>query len=566
MKKYIATTIAAAVFLVLLIAGVIFVLNIDKVFPEAGRYLANKNGTSDDGSNSGSSESLYRKLIQFESSSVAAIESYFDGTKLTLRRITEKDEKGKETKTWICTSDSAIEANNSNVSSLLSSIMTSCSGTIIKDRDVLSEYGFDEEGKSDMYFRIANYEGAVTTIYIGFYDYSREYRYVCVDDGTLQVYRLNIYSADRMLFKKKAITLVKAFPFLTTDIPSKLTIYEEGEKAIALDCTGVDRQSTETQKRVVGYWRVRFPIERKSQESAVNNLVKDLNGVTLDGVAAAGVTEEQLADYGLAPAAIEYYLDMINADNTIDSYVLKVGNKNEDGNAYYCLIGDAEDGLYDVFTVNTGYVYHSINVLNYVDPYLYLEDSDLISSIDIDIKGEEKHKMVYTYETVQKTNSAGYVETEEVVTRYFDGKEAPDDDNYAVVANDNRYTRVTEDDIKFNRDDDLTNDITTINPYEGFNRVLLALYVNFAIKDIDLDEPAADQLGEKLATITYTERDGDVFKIEVYQKEDNRAWAYINGKYAGGCIKTTGIFREEYMLYDVMAAIKCQKIVMALVP
>ncbi len=566
MKKYIATTIVAGMFLLLLVCGVIFVLNIDKVFPEAGRYLAGKNGETDSSSSESGTDSLYRKLIGFDSSSVAAIESYVDGSKLTLQRITEKDEKGKETKTWICTSNSAIEANNSNVNSLLSAILTSCTGTIINDRDELEEYGFDEEGKSSMYFRIANYEGSVTTIYIGFYDYSKEYRYVCVDDGTFRVYRLNVYSAERMLFKEKTVTLIKAFPFLTTDVPSKLTIYEEGEKAIALECTGIDEDSTESKNRVIGYWRVRHPIERKSQDNAVNNLVTDLNSVTLDGVVASGVTKEQLEDYGLYPAAIEYHLEMINGDNTVDSYVLKVGNKNEDGNAYFCILDDGKDGLYDVYTVNTGYVYHGINVIDYVYPYLYLEDSDLLSSVDIEIKGEEKHRMVYTYENVEKTNSAGYTETEEVVTRFFDGKEAIDDDNYAVVVNDNRYTKVTEDDIKFNRDDDLTNDIMTINPYEGFNRVLLALYVNFTIKDIDLEEPSEDQLGEKLAAITYTERDGDVFTIEVFQKEDNRAWAYINGKYAGGCIKTTGIFREEYLLYDVMAALKCIKIIMAMVP
>lgn len=547
MKKYLTTTIAAAVALVLIIVGVIVVLAVN-----------NKQQTPSEDVDDGTDTS-YVKLIEFNYNNVAKIESFTNDTLITVECVKETDEKGNVKKTWVCTSDPDTNANTGNVNSLVSSILTSCSGTIIEDRDVLSEYGFDENGKSNLYFRITDDRGSVRTVYVGYLDFSKNYRYVCIDDGSLNVYRLNIYSADRMLFQKSTIILVKPFAFLTTDIPSKLTIIESGEKVMNLDCVGVDAQSTQDQNRVVGLWTMNYPIERKTQDSIINSLMKDLNSVAVNDIVANNVTEDQFVEYGLAPATIEYHLEMINGDSAIDKYVLKIGNKDADGKNFYCLVDNGTDGKYVVYTISTGAVYRSINPLDYMDSYLYLEDSDLLSSVEIEIKGEEKHVMTYTYETPEGA-------TQEVVTRFFDGKEAVDDDTYAVVASDNRYTPVTEEDLKFNRDDDITNDIVTINPYEGFNRVLLSLYVNFKIQKLELEEPSPEQLGEKIATVTYTERNGNVYKIEVYEKEDNYAWSYINGKYAGGCIKTIGLSRGEYALYDYMAAVKCLKIVMAMIP
>lgn len=544
MKRY-KTTIIALVALVIVSVAVAVVLIVTK-----------GNNSSADPTEAPSEE--YVKLISFEYDYIAGLESKVNGTVITLERsIVEVD--GKNTKVWTCTSDPSIEANTGTVNSLVSTVVSSSSGIAIKDVESLTDYGFNEDGTSDLYIKATNIEGQTITLYVGGYEFSRNYRFVYLDDGSKTVYKVNAISVGRLLFQKESVIQMKAFAYLTTSVPKLFVINEKGSKLLELECTGI-QEGDDSWK-----WRVKYPLERKSQDTKVNELTDSLKDLPLDSIAVADVTEEEFVNYGLAPADIEYYYYAETEDGALERYFIKVGNKTEDGDKYYCLVDDGKDGIYEIYTVSTSYVYKTINVMDYIDAYLYMEDSDNISKIEIDIAGE-KHTMTYTYETVTKTDKDGNETEEPVVTRYWDGREAVDDDDITLVTSGNRYTPLTEEDIALNRDDDLSNDIQTVNPYEAFNWVLLSLYTNTVIKDVVLEEPAQEDIGEIVASITYTENSGKVYKVELFKRDNTTAWAYVNGEYAGGYTRTTGLFGDDYLSADYAAAVKCMKIIIAMIP
>jgi hypothetical protein len=371
------------------------------------------------------------------------------------------------------------------------------------------------------------------------------------------VYKLNAVSADRMLIRKQDLIQMKAFTYLATDVPEKFIVYAKGEKLLELSCTGYEEEAGAT-------WAVKHPIERDSENGSVNDIISNLKDVPLYNISGEHVSESDLVNYGLSPADIEYYLFMKDTSGNTKRYFIKVGFKSNDGNYYYCTVDDGADGSCDVYTIDTRYIIKTIDPLDYVNTFLYVKDSDLLSKVFIEIGGET-HTMDYEYETVKGTDPKGEETEELLVTRFFDGSEAVDDDRFCIVINDNRFTPPTEEDLAKNRDSDITNDINTANPYEAFNHLLLSLYVNLSLSDIDLDEPSADDLGERILAVTYTERDGSVYKIELYRRDNTTAYAYINGHYAGGYCRTTGLYGDDYRNADYPASLKALKIVMGMI-
>lgn len=540
MKKYLTTIIALAVLAVVAsVAVVILTLNSRKDGPG-----------SDPGETPGTE---YVRLFNYNLDSVAKAESSYDGSTYVVER--SKDEEGNTV--WICTSDPSIETYSSSISSLISTIVSSSSATPIRDVENLKEYGFTEDRKSSMFIRLTTLEGLSDTIYIGNFDFTRNSRYVYLDDGSDTVYKLNARSAERMLIRKQDLIQMKAFTYLSTDVPEHFTVYSKGEKLLELSCTGVDEETGAA-------WTVKHPIERDSENSAVNDIISTLKDIPLFEISGELVAEEELVNYGLAPADIEYYLYMKDTDGNVRRYSIKVGFKSEDGNYYYCTVDDGIDGFYDVYTVDVRYISKSIDPLAYVDTFLYVKDSDLLSKVLIEYGGETQ-TMEYEYETVKTTNPKGEEVEELKVTRFFNGREAVDDDNYCIVINDNRFTPPTEEDLAKNRDNDVSNDTNTANPYEAFNHLLFSLYSNLILSDISLEEPAADALGERVIAVTYTERDGSVYKIELFERDNTTAYAYINGHYAGGYCRTTGLRGNDYRNGDYPASLKALNIVMAMI-
>ena len=541
MKKYLTTIIAVAVLAAVAVAAVI-ILNVTN---------KNKNDVPADPT---AIQEEYVRLFNVNSPDVAKVESSFNGNTYVIEHVNGEDGK----LTWKCTSDESIQTYDSSVDSLVSAIVTSSSGVIIRNVEDLSEYGLDEAKRGNAKITVTDTEGLSSTVFIGNYDFSQKYRYVYLDDGSKNVYKLSVYSVGRMLFQKQDIIQMKAFTYLSTDVPERLIVNENGSKVLELACTGVDPDAG-------AQWAVKYPIDRDSQNGSVNDILKQMKDVPLNEISGEGVPEEDLVKYGLAPAGIEYHLYLRDTGNALKSYMIKVGNKTEDGSYYYCLISGADDGLYDVYTVDTRYIYKTINPLDYVNKYLYVKDSDLLSKVEFDIGGEH-HVMEYEYETKMTTDPKGEETEELVVTRFFDGKEAVDDDNCKIVVSDNRFTVPTENDIALNRDDDITNDIMTATPYETFNHLLLCFYSNFALSEIDLEEPSEEARGEKVATVTYTEREGAVYKLELFKRDNTTASAYINGNYAGGYVRTTGFTGDDYSMADFPPSLRALQITMAMLP
>ena len=106
----------------------------------------------------------------------------------------------------------------------------------------------------------------------------------------------------------------------------------------------------------------------------------------------------------------------------------------------------------------------------------------------------------------------------------------------------------------------------TATPYETFNHLLLCFYSNFALSEIDLEEPSEEARGEKVATVTYTEREGAVYKLELFKRDNTTASAYINGNYAGGYVRTTGFTGDDYSMADFPPSLRALQITMAMLP
>ena len=540
MKKYITTVVALAV-LVVVAAAAIIILSVN----------GNKSGSGDPADETPDTE--YVRLFKYNVDNVAKAESASGESSY----VVERSEDGEGNTVWLCTSDPSLKTYSSSVSSLISTIVSSSSAVPIRGVLNFRDYGFTEDRRSGIYVRLTTLEGLTDTVYVGDYDFSQSNRFVYLDDGSDTVYKLNARSADRMIIRKQDLIQMKAFTYLSTDVPERFIVYSKGEKLLELLCTGVDEEAGAS-------WTVEHPIERESENGSVNDIISNLKEVPLNEISGELVAESELADYGLAPAEIEYYLFMKNKDGDLERYFIKVGFKSEDGNYYYCTVDDGIDGFYDVYTIDNRYINKSIDPLDYVNTYLYVKDSDLLSRVFIEIGGET-HTMEYEYETVKGTGPKGEETEELVVTRFFNGDEAVDDDAYCIVINDNRFTPPTEEDIAKNRDNDITNDINTANPYEAFNHLLFSLYTNLCLSDIDLEEPSADVLGERVCAVTYTERDGSVYKIELFRRDNTTAYAYINGHYAGGYCRTTGLSGDDYRNGDYPASLKALKIVMGMI-
>ena len=80
-----------------------------------------------------------------------------------------------------------------------------------------------------------------------------------------------------MMFQKQDIIMMKAFTYLSTDVPERLIINENGSKILELACTGVDPDAG-------AQWAVRYPIDRESQNGSVNEIISDMKDIPLNEI------------------------------------------------------------------------------------------------------------------------------------------------------------------------------------------------------------------------------------------------------------------------------------------
>lgn len=529
MKKYRTTIIVLAV---LAVVAAVFVTVL---------LTRNDKGGGMDGETGSDSE--YVSLFDFAKNDIIGLESSYN-EKYTLVKY---DDDGSEA--WKCTSDESIDIYASSVSTLTSGIAV-LKGYIIKDVGSLDEYGFND-GKSDIYVTIHLSNGNSVTAYVGDHDFKGSNFYITVAGRGNTVYKVSkSYAADLMIQKEDLVNM-KIFTFDTSDSAEYFLVRQKGEKTLELTAGGKEGDDS-----VV--WKVNYPIERDGESSSINEFISAMRNISL-----SGIYEEHCGDlsvFGLDVPAIEYYLRTVSADGKTTLHTVRIGDKTPDGGYYYCTIDDTGD----VYTVSTSSVYKNISPMSFISTFIYLVDSSYVSRVDIEI-GEEKHEMRIEYETVTKKNDKTGEDEEEIIeTRFFDGKEAPDNDDYSIVVSDGSFLPPTAEQLAANRDDNFDNDVLTDNPYDCFNHLLASLYADIKLAEVVLDEP--EEKGELIAAVTYTQTDGKVVKIELFKRDNTTAYIYANGSYAGGYCRTTAIFGDSYQNYDVFASIKALKAVLKTVP
>ena len=534
MKKYLTTIISLIVVVVVVVAAVV--------------VLKVTGGSDDEPDTTAAPDDTQYAYIFTLEGSIVKLESSYEN-EYTLEYVTED-----ETSVWQCTNNDSLTLYNDTVVSLVSTINGS-QGILVSRSAEIDDYGF-QDGKSNIFVRLTDDTGASQTAYVGNVDYSGSYQYMHVE-GSEDIIKVNTATASRFKIKKEALVEKIAFAYLSTDIPKTFMVYENGEKTLELSCKEVDEEEG-------AIWTVKYPIERDAESSTANDLISAMQKISLSGIAKEDATEDDLEEYGLAPATIEYYYFLTDEEGkNMKRYQIKVGNKTEDGSYYYCIIEDMVDGHCDIYTVSTGSVYRSVDVLTFIDTFLYVKDSDELQTVEIDFEGQH-HTMRYEYKTTKTTDENGEVTENTVTTRYWDGKEAIDDDDLSIVVSDNRFTVPTAEDRALNHDDDVFNDVITANPYDVFNKVLNSIYTCFMLNEIDLNQPAEEDLGEKIITVTLTEVCGDVYKIELYKRTATTAYAYINGNYAGGYVRTTQLYGDDYANYDLLKTLEAMNIVINL--
>lgn len=487
------------------------------------------------------------RLFSFAATDIIGFESKYKEV-YAVEKVTAEDGD-----VWKCTSNAAIELYDSSVS-LLTRVIATLQGVRIADVEDYTDYGFTD-GRSEIYIKIRLQDGE-ETLYVGDITPSARDYYVVVAGTANTVYRVSASYVKDLLIQKEDLINLKIFTYESSDTMQYFLINMNGEKCLEMTA---DYPKDEDAERTAE-WSIRYPLERAGANENINSLLSRMRNLTLNGIEEEAC--EDLSRYGLDKPAIEYYLSVENAKGGVTLYLIRVGNRTESGSAYYCTVDDSGD----VYTVPTDNIAREISAVNYMSAFIFLEDSDNLSRVDFELSGET-YEMRYEYETVTEKDENGEETEKTVSTRFFNGKEAPDDDEILIVRTKGyNYVPFTEEHRKLNKDDDLNNDVLSANPYEAFNHLLGALYYDLQISAIVLDEPAAEEIGEKLMTVKYTRTDGTTCLIELFKRDNTTAWIYANGEYEGGYCRTTSIFGDDYENFDVAESIVALKAVMALVP
>lgn len=542
MKKYLTTIITVCVLLVA-IAGLIVMLSLKN------KNTDNNPTTTEEPENESSYLYVFSDAdgkMKYSQDNVVKAETSYAGVNYVLEC---KDG------TWCCTNHD-FKTYATTISETITSF-TTVLGQRIDDVENIQEYGFGEDLSANPSVKLTMDDGTEMTVYVGDIDFTQSYRYVYNPAAPTRIYKVSVYTAtNSLLIQKEDLIKLKAFTYSSSDTPIYLIIKQKGEQVLKLTFKEAVK-SGESDDDVTWTWHVTYPVDRDSSNTQINNILETMQGMALSSLSDEAVPVEKLSEYGLDVPSVEYYLYMKAEDGTKTLYSIKVGNFTEDETEYYCLVEEPENGLCDIFKVQIGYISKSIKAIDFIDSSLYIKSSDYLDKIEFTLGGES-HTMTF------KHTKASDGETEDI-TEYYDGIECIADDNYTIVASGSKLTPPTEDDLAKNRDADITNDVITVNPYDCFNRLLTSFYL-LSLKEAQVEVPDKAELGALIFTVTYTETDGTTTKLDLYERDETTAYAYLNDTFAGGYVRTYALYGDDYEAYDVTASLKGLKAVLALLP
>lgn len=529
MRKY-RTTIIAVVLLVVVIAAFVIALNVK-----------DKGGDGNEPGTATTAPSSDRKsvaLFDFRETDVIGFSSFFNEN-YEVSILKEADEENDAT--WKCDSHSDLVVENDSVNAIVNSV-SKLKGIAIENVEDTTEYGF-WENKSKVYFTTELKDGKTETMYIGDIDAATgNYYFVMVEGKPDTVYKVyKSYAADFMIEKGDLINL-KIFSFTTDDTRKEFLVYKENELAFEAESSEVDEQGG-------AVWKVTEPAVRDGLNSDLNARIDAMRNITLDGLSEEKC--EDLSKYGLHKPLIEYRLTVLKDGQRV-THRIAIGDKTADGSCYYCIIDDTGD----VYTVSTSSIYRDFNPMAFMDTYIFMENTDEVKELNLTI-GDRSYELRFEYDKkIVVDETTGEEKEELLIERFFNGKNAIDDDTYSIVTSDSSF-RVP------GPDEDLDFGVTSSNPRDCFQHVFLSLYAITYAK-FDFDEPA--EKGEVIMTAEYLMTDGSVNKIEYAKRDSTTAYVYINGEYADGYCETTSIYGNDYAMADVTASIKALETVMKIVP
>lgn len=530
--QYKVTIIAVAV-LVLMIGALVVALII--------KGDGSNDGGKGDGSTSGN---IVGKpsvaLFDLDEKEIVKIYTSFNEQYVLVKSEQEKDDGKKET-VWTCEShsDIIVESDSADV---IAESLAGLKGVKLENVEDATDYGF-KDGKSDVYVTAETKDGKKHTAYVGNIDTATgAYYFVTVAGVENTVYKVyTSYAADLMVQKEDLINL-KIFTFSSGAERKEFLVYKKGELAFEAKATGKDSEGS-------AEWKVKEPAVRDGENSAINNRIDAMRNITL-----AGIEEEKCQDlskYGLDVPLIEYRLVM-NENDQKTEYRVAIGDKNPESTCYYCIIDDSGD----VYLVSTKYIYRDFEPLSFMDKFVFAEDTDTVKQLDLTV-GDDHYELRFEYETVTETDKNTGETTEKlIIDRFFNGKNAPDDDDYQIITSDSSFDVLPP-------GEDVEWGVNSDNPKDCFQHVFLSLYV-ISYKEFDYNEPEAP--GKTLMTTKYTMTDGTVTEITFKERDSTTAYVYINGEYANGYCSTNSFYGNDYDRAEVAAAIEAMETVMKLVP
>lgn len=316
----------------------------------------------------------------------------------------------------------SYDVDTTQVSTSTRSLLTVNASKNLGQVEDLEPYGLS--GDSAVTVDILYKDGGKDTLVIGGKAGETVGRYV-LKDGTVYIAGSlsdQLLGSPMVFFSKEVYAVADRVEETTDDEGSaSQTTVSDILYSMRLSGTDFDRpiEIKYNEARSSGY-QITTPVVAESGSNKFNELVESLKSLTASSVAAAGLTEENLEQFGLKEPAAQLEFNMNGED-----HVLKVSAKGSDGTRY--LIGDEKETIFQVPGDQVEkWVEASLSDLRL--GYVWLPNIMDVSKLSLTVEGD----MVYACHMTRVKNEEKSTETKtayDLTVKNADGKDI-DYENY----------------------------------------------------------------------------------------------------------------------------------------
>lgn len=393
----------------------------------------------------------------------------------------------KEDDVWKCDSPADLVISSSTVSSTLTSV-SNMTATLLYDsgefQGNLFDFGLNDPSLFTMYME----DGSSITVKIGVSNISGSMHYAMLE-GSDRIYGIGTTYSDRLLVTRLSLISGNVLDFDDTDKIQTVEMKRDGELYYRIEAEVAGEEESEKT------WNITAPVKLQGMPSQIDTLIEALTSRAVSDIAVPAC--DNLDAYGLEVPYIQY---IVSDDEKTETF--EIGNKTSDGSAYYCTI----NGRNDVYTISaSNLTFLDDTVLTYGYPYAFFENYKELSSIDIEIFGDNPstHKSEFFFDEEGNDEQLR-----------FDGVNAIQKDAAGTVVYDHS---------------------------EAFYGITTYLYA------LQLDKLETEQQyepGPLLCRITYHRQDGTSCTVEAFEREEGTAYLYVDGSYMGGYCDMYRIFSD----------------------